>query len=338
MSTAVQFYVSSIAILACINLIAVWGLDLQYGVAGIYNFAYIVPQSAGAYAAGVLALHPASYYQAGETYIGGLDLGFPLPIIGAAVAGGLISLLMGFIGMRRLRGDYQAIAMLVFALIANAFVTAQTGFLNGPTGISFIPKPLQAQFGASLVGYQWAYLGLAAAFAVLALLLVRNITRSPFGRMLRAIRDSESAAEALGRNTGGARMVAMVAGGSLAGMSGGLLVQYISAWAPGSWLYPETFLFFTAIIVGGTGNMLGNVVGVILIPVAIIEGTRFLPEVGYPGLTETLDWVIIGLTMLAFLWFRPKGIVPERRRRYPTPGASPDRDAELRTQLQTREM
>jgi branched-chain amino acid transport system permease protein len=337
MSSAVQFYVSSIAILACINFIAVWGLDLQYGVSGIYNFAYIVPQAAGAYAAGVLALHPAGFYQAGESYIGGANLGFPLPIIGGALAGGLISWLMGLIGMRRLRGDYQAMAMLVFALIANGFVTAQTGFLNGPTGISFIPKPLQAVFGYSLIGYQWAYLGLVAAFALLALVIMWNITRSPFGRMLRAIRDSEGAAEALGRDAKHARMVAMVVGGTLAGLSGALLVQYIGAWAPGSWLYPETFVFFTAIIVGGSGNLLGNVLGVLLIPIGISEGTRFLPEIGYPGLIETLDWVVIGLTMLVFIWFRPKGIIPERRRRRPLPSTSEDHDLDLRARLQPAE-
>ena len=337
MSTAVQFYVSSIAILACINLIAVWGLDLQYGVAGIFNFAYIAPQAAGAYAAGVVALHPASYYQAGETYIGGFNLGFPLPIIAAVLAGVLVSVFMGFIGMRRLRGDYQAMAMLVFALIANAFVTAQTGFLNGPTGLTFIPKPMQAQFGYSLVGYQWAYLGLVAVFALVVFLLVRNITRSPFGRRLRAVRDSETAAAALGRNGERARMIAMVVGGGLAGLSGGLLVQYIGAWAPGSWLYPETFLFFTAIIVGGTGNMAGNMLGVLLIPIAVIEGTRYLPEVGYPGLTEALDWVIIGLTMLAFMWFRPRGLLPERRRQRPLREQPADRDSELRGKLEPQE-
>jgi branched-chain amino acid transport system permease protein len=332
-STAVQYYVSSIAILACINFIAVWGLDLQYGVSGIYNFAYIVPQAAGAYAAGILALQPAGYYQAGETYIWGANLGFPLPIIGGAVAGGVISWLMGLIAMRRLRGDYQAMAMLVFALIANSFVTAQTGFLNGPTGLSFIPKPLQAVFGYSLTGYQWAYLGLVAAFALLAGLIAFNINRSPFGRMLRAIRDSESAAEALGRDSRRARMIAMVAGGTLAGLSGALLVQYIGAWAPGSWLYPETFVFFTAIIVGGAGNMLGNVLGVLLIPIGISEGTRFLPEIGYPGLIQTLDWVVIGLTMLAFIWFRPKGLIPERRRRRPLPRVAEDRGLDVEAEL-----
>lgn len=336
MSTAAQFYVSSIAIIACVNFIAVWGLDLQYGVAGIYNFAYIVPQAAGAYAAGVLAVHSAAYYQAGETYVGGFNLGFPLPIIGAALAGAVVSFILGLIGMRRLRGDYQAMAMLVCALIANAFVSAKTGFLNGQTGLSYIPKPLQSQFGFSLVTYQWWYLGLCGVFVAISFLVVRNITASPLGRMLRAIRDSESAAEALGRDTERARMIAMVLGGALAGLSGGLLVQYIGAWAPASWLYPETFLFFTAIIIGGTGNLFGNVIGVLLIPIGIVEATRFLPDIGYPGLVDVLDWVVIGLVMLFFLWIRPRGVVPERRRKRPLPpSAAVSQPATAPTETQT---
>jgi ABC-type branched-subunit amino acid transport system permease subunit len=322
MSAAVQYYVSSIAILGLITLIAVWGLDLQYGVAGIYNFAFIVLQAAGAYAAAVFTLEPASHYQAFETYVGGFNLPFPLPLLAATLTGGIVAYLLGLIAMRRLRGDYQAMAMLVMSLIATGFVNAQPHFLNGPTGLSLIPKPLQYTFTSTPLDYQWIYLVFVAAVCLVVFLVLRNITRSPFGRVLRAVRDSESAAEALGRDTGRARTTAMVLGGCLAGLSGGLLVLYLGAWGPGSWLYPETFLFLTAIIVGGSGNLFGSFLGVLLIPVLVFEGTRFLPEIGYPGLVDSLDWIVIGLVMLAFLWFRPRGLVPERRRRFPIP--SPD--------------
>ena len=80
-------------------------------------------------------------------------------------------------------------------------------------------------------------------------------------------------------------MTVFIFGGALAGLSGGLLVQYVTAWSPTSWLYPETFLFFTAIVVGGTANLAGNVIGTLLVPILILEGTRFLPQIGYPGLS-----------------------------------------------------
>ncbi len=330
MSSAVQFYITSIATLGLVNLIAVWGLDLQYGVTGIYNFAFIVLQAAGAYAAAIFALKPASSYGAFETYIGGFNLPFPLPLLAGALVGGVLAFVIGLIAMRRLRGDYQAMAMLVLSLIATGFVTAQTHFLNGPTGLSLIPKPLQFSLTSDPLQYQWYYLAFTALITLLVWAFMHNVTRSPFGRLLRAVRDSESAAEALGRNTERARMTAMVIGGCLAGLSGGILVLYLGAWGPGSWLYPETFLFFTAIVVGGTGNLFGNLLGVLLIPVLVIEGTRFLPQIGYPGLVDSLDWIVIGLSMLAFLWFRPKGLVPERRRRVPLPAdASPASPSEV---------
>ena len=102
MSPAAQFYLSGLLVLFFITVIAVWGLDLQYSVAGIYNFAYIMFQAAGAYTAAVLALPPVAAYQAGESYIGGFDLPFPLPLLGAVAAGALLALPVGLLAVRRL--------------------------------------------------------------------------------------------------------------------------------------------------------------------------------------------------------------------------------------------
>ena len=142
MSTGLVFYLSGLAILLGINLIAIWGLDLQFGLAGINNFAYIVFQAAGGYAAALFALKPAKAYGGFETYIGGFNLPFPLPLIGAAAVGGLLAVPVGLIAMRRLRADYQAMAMLVLSLIATGLAEAQTGLVNGPTGLALIPQPL----------------------------------------------------------------------------------------------------------------------------------------------------------------------------------------------------
>jgi len=300
-------------ILFGVNVIAIWGLDLQFGVAGIYNFAFIVFQAAGAYTAGLLALHPAAYYGSFETYIGGANLPFPLPLFGAAVVGGLLAVPVGLVAIRRLRGDYQAMAMLVLSLIATGVANAQLGLVNGPTGIEEVPKPLQNVLNVSPATYQWLFVAFTGVCCVIAWLVVRALTRSPFGRLLRAVRESESAVAALGRNPNTARMVALVVGGALAGLSGGILVEYINAWGPASWLYPETFLYLTAIIVGGTGNLAGCFIGAAVVPIGFVEGTRFLPQIGYPGLIDSLDWIVIGLLMLGFLWFRPRGLLPERR-------------------------
>jgi branched-chain amino acid transport system permease protein len=73
-------------------------------------------------------------------------------------------------------------------------------------------------------------------------------------------------------------------------------------------------VFFTALIVGGTANNAGAILGAILVPVVFLEAVRFLPQFGPPGLTEALQWVAIGTISLIFLWFWPRGVLPERRR------------------------
>ncbi len=325
MSQATIYYLSGLGILFCVNLIAVWGLDLHFGFAGVNSFAFIIFQAVGAYVTGVVSLGSANTPVTFETYILGVHWPWPVALLLGAAAGGVLAIPVGWIAVRRLRGDYQAMAMLVLALIANGLVTAETGWFNGATGIESVPQPF-GNLNVSLYGYHWVFLGLAALCTVGSWWVMRGIARAPFGRALRALRESESAVAALGRDPNRLRMRALVVGGVLGGLSGGLLVQYVQAWGPASWLYAETFLFFTAIIIGGRANLLGTALGTLLVPIGIVEVTRELPQFGYPGEFADFQWVAIGVLMLVFLWFRPNGLIPERRRRYrssrgPTPGA-----------------
>jgi ABC-type branched-subunit amino acid transport system permease subunit len=328
-SVAWQFYFSTLLIYLAVNVMAVWGLNLQFGVAGISSFAFIVFQAAGAYTAGVLTLGPstkASFQQ----YVGGANLPFPLPVIAAGLVGGLLAGLVGLVGIRRLRTDYQAMVMLVISLTATYLADNQTNVVNGPAGLSLVPKPLEGGLGLSTISYQWFYVGLAAAFCLIIYWFVHRYTNSPLGRATRAVRDNEQAAAALGKNVFGLRMIAFVAGGVIAGISGAVFVEFIGAWSPGSWLYPETFVLFTAILVGGTGNNVGVAVGALLVPIGFLESTRFLPNIGYPGFVDALQWIAVGVLALIFLWFWPRGVIPERKRRFLHPGEKPAGLAALR--------
>jgi ABC-type branched-subunit amino acid transport system ATPase component len=128
------------------------------------------------------------------------------------------------------------------------------------------------------------------------------------------MRERELAAGALGKNVVLLKMVMFVVGGVIAGLSGAILVGYIGVWAPDTWLYPETIVLFAALIVGGRGNNLGAVLGALLVPVAFEEATRFIPQFGPPGFIPAMQRVAIGLLIVGFLWFRPSGTLPERRR------------------------
>lgn len=328
MSSSLQFYVSSVLIVTCANLIAAWGLDLQFGSAGINNLAFIVFAAAGAYTASILSLGSSSANGGVQSYVGGARLPFPLPIVAAMVVAGALSAFVGGVTLRRLRGDYEAVVLLVLSLIATAVAEAEIGLVNGPAGLSLVPKPLTSAFGLPSLQYQWVYFGWCLFLTGLVFLFLRRLLRAPFGRNLRAVRDNQTASAACGRNVFVLRMQAFVIGGMIAGLSGAVLVEFVNSWAPGSWLYPETLALLTAIIVGGRANMGGVAIGTILVPILFLEVTRFLPTIGYPGLIDSLEWVIIGLLTIAFMWLRPQGLLPERRRRFapsPTPGLRRER-------------
>jgi branched-chain amino acid transport system permease protein len=236
-SDSMQFYISTLLIYLFIDIIGVLGLNLQFGVAGIINFAYIVFVAVGAYTAAVVSLGP-DYPGNFQHYMFGASWPFPLPIIAGGVTSGLLSLLVGVISLRRLRSDYQAMVMLVLSLIATLVAANWTGLVNGPAGLATIPQPLYDQLGLSPLEYQWVYAGWAAFLTVLIFLFVRGITNSPLGRTLRAMRDNERAAAALGKGVTGLRLMIFVVGGVIAGISGAVFVEFIQAWSPGSWLYP----------------------------------------------------------------------------------------------------
>ena len=328
MSVAWAFYISTLLVYLGVNMMACWGLNLQYGYTGILNFAYIIFLSAGAYTASVLTLGPSS--SGGfQQYIYGMNLPFPVPILAGGVVGGLLSALVGLVALRRLRSDYQAMVFLVISIIATAVVTNDVGLFNGPAGLSVVPKPLDTTVNLSLINYQWFYVGITAVFCLIIYAVVRRITGSPYSRSMRAVRDHEQAAAALGKNVAAIRMSVLIVGGVIAGISGAVLVSFISAWSPGGWLYQETFVLFTAIIVGGTANNAGTALGAFLVPVLFLESTRFLPQIGSPGLIDALQWVAVGLLALTFLWFWPRGVLPERKRiismKTPPPPEGPDR-------------
>ncbi|HLJ02901.1 MAG TPA: ATP-binding cassette domain-containing protein, partial [Solirubrobacteraceae bacterium] len=309
------YYITTILVYAGVDAIACLGLSQQFGIAGVTNFGFIIFQAAGAYAAAVLSLPPDSSNGGFQTYIGGLNLPFPLPWIGAAIVGGLISVPFVAILGKRLRGDFAAVGLLVTAVMFNLLATNYQPLVNGAAGLSLIPSPLQSDFNPQSTGYQWGYGVVALGLALATYLFVSRLTNSPYGRALRAMRDNDAVADALGKDLRSLRLSSLVLGGAIAGLSGGVLVGFINLWDPQAWGYAETVVLFAAVIIGGLGNHRGAMIGAVVVPVAFEEATRYIPDVpGHPGLVPALQWVVIGLLIVLFLWFRPQGILPERRR------------------------
>ena len=315
------YYAVNLLVFAGVDIIACLALNLQFGVSGIVNFSFIIFQAAGAYAAGVLSMPPPSNPDySWMTYVGGLQLPFPLPWIGGALVGALLALPVGIVALRKLRSDYQAIALLVTSIIANTVINNAKPLLNGAAGIALVPKPLNSVLDTHTDLYMYVYVGLTAAAVAIVWFVAARIVNSPYGRSLRAMREHELAASALGKNPVAMKMTIFIVGGAIAGLSGAILVGFLTVWAPSTWLYPETIILFAAVIVGGRGNNLGAILGALLVPVGFEEVTRLLGQlpISNPNLIPALEWVCIGLFILGFLWFRPKGVVPEARRVFPS--------------------
>jgi branched-chain amino acid transport system permease protein len=312
MSTALQFYVSTLLVYFGVNIIAGWALNLQYGLTGVMNFAFIVFQAAGAYAAAVVTLgSPHNSYQ---SYIGGWSLPWPLPLLVAAVVGGLLAWLVGLFALRPSRRDFQAIVLLSVSIIATVVVSSETSWFNGSAGLAAIPQPFASRVSSGLSAYGWFYAGLTALVCLATYLVVHRMTRAPWSRRLRAVRDNPLSAAAVGIDVDRERMTVFIVGGALAAISGAVVVQFVGSWAPAGWDYGETFFFFTAIVVGGLGNNLGVCLGSAIVWTGLIEGVRFLPQLSQSNLADALPGIAVGVLIVAFLWLRPPGLIPERRR------------------------
>ena len=162
-----SYYLSTVAVYLGVDLMAAWALNMQFGWAGVPNFAFIIFQAAGAYAAGVVTLGPDTGANSFQHYILGAQLPFPVPLLVAAAAGGLVSLFVGLLTLRRLRRDYQAAVFLLVAVIASDVAAADVHLFNGSNGIAGVPQPLAgalSSLGPS--AYQWLYAAFVAVICV----------------------------------------------------------------------------------------------------------------------------------------------------------------------------
>jgi branched-chain amino acid transport system permease protein len=313
-SPALQSYVATLLIYLGVNSIACWGLNLQFGISGVMNFAFILFQAMGAYITAVLTL-PRDMPGSAETYILGWHLPWPLPLLGAGVAGAVLALAVGSFALRPRRRDFQATVMLVVSIIASTLVVSEQSWFNGNQGLFGIPQPFAGSLNTTPAGYDWFFVALTAGVALLVLFVTDRFTSSPWGRRLRAMRENADAAESLGTNVRAESLKVYVVGGAIAAISGGVLVEFITSWDPSGWGTGETFIFFVAIIVGGLGNNFGAFLGAFLVLGVFLELPTYLPQLSNANVEESLQSAAIGVLILAFLWWRPQGIIPERRRK-----------------------
>jgi branched-chain amino acid transport system permease protein len=284
------------------------GLNLQWGQTGLFNVGVAGFVAIGAYVSAVLTTPD------DPNRLGGFDLPMVIGWLGGAVAAGVVSFLIGALTIR-LRADYLAIATFGVA------VTVQLAALNlehvtgGPFGIGFIPRPFAELAGNSLL-FSLANLGVLVTTVVLLYLVLERLVRSPWGRVLRAIREDEAAARALGKNATKFRLQAFAIGGGIMGLAGAAQAHFIGFIAPDNYQPMLTFQVWAMLIVGGSGNNRGAILGAVLVwgiwaASAGAISALFAPE--QQARAAALQIVMIGVALCAILLLRPRGILGEER-------------------------
>jgi ABC-type branched-subunit amino acid transport system permease subunit len=319
--SAIIFYATTLLVFFFINSILTWGLNIQFGYAGILNFALIIFLALGAYVTGVFSL-PKANGISGQTYVLGLSWPFPITLLIGGLASAAFGLLVGLVALKRLRSDYMAIVTVAVGVITYDFVGNTTSLFNGWDGLGSVPQPLYdspiiSNSSNPYTAYQFFFVLLSGVVMVIMWWIARRINNSPYGRTLRSIREDMDVSESFGKNTFKYRMSAMVIGCFYAGIAGGLLIEYITAINPSGWTTGETFVIWTALLIGGTGNNWGAALGALLVPVLFQEVTRFLPQISSnPSLIPAMRNIIVGTALIIVLWFRPQGIIPEKKARF----------------------
>lgn len=285
------------------------GLNMQWGFTGQFNIGVAGFFAVGAYTSAILT-SPASPW-----HLGGFGHPFLIGVLGAIVVCALVGLLIGWI-TARLRTDYLAIATIGIAETLRLIIANESWLTNGVRGMSNIERPFSDFFQALGLTSATGSLVVVGVCVIGVYFLVERARRSPWGRILRAIRENEPATEAAGKNVGRFRLEAFVVGSAIMGFGGALYAHYFGFLSPEAFLpLYGTFLVWVMLIAGGSGNNKGALLGAFVIW-SIWSGSEFmmsnaLPE-GYSGYAGPLRVILIGVLLQIILISRPQGLLPER--------------------------
>jgi branched-chain amino acid transport system permease protein len=288
----IEAYLLHILVLMGIYVILAMSLNLAMGFTGLLNIGHVAFYGIGAYTSALLTLK--------------LGFSFWPSILMAGIIASIFGILLA-IPTLKLRGDYLALATLGFAIIAEAVMRNWISLTNGPLGLPGIPKPHIFSFSFSST---FSYALLVIFFAIIAYIIIKYITKTPFGRVLKAIREDELVAKSLGKNTTKFKTIALAVSAFFAGIAGSLYAHYISFIDPSSFSVMESILIISMIIVGGFGSVEGSIIGAIIL-VILPEPLRFLPLPSYA--IGALRQIIYALILILLLILRPAGFLGEFR-------------------------
>ena len=328
--TNLTFFATTVAIYSLFCL----GLNVQWGYTGVFNFGVAGFFLVGAYTAAIITkgppppVDPVTGRPYAE-YIGGwgpdlnilpfLDSGEWLPfligIVAAAAAAGLLAFLLS-IPTLRLREDYLAITTIGVAEFLRQVATQETTLVNGSRGLGGIPRPLEGYFDAA--DYKYIYLAIVVVLLVLVYFAIERAIRSPWGRVLRGIKEDEMVVAASGKNVFAFKTQGFIVGAMIMGIGGAMFGFERSALSPDTFTpFFATFLFWAMLIVGGAGNNKGAILGAYMVygfyHISFHLQSYDLPAAISSTRIAALRDMLIGALIVTVLLLRPQGLLPEER-------------------------
>lgn len=273
-----------------IYIILAQSYNLVLGYTGMIHVGHVAFMAIGAYASSLVTL-------SGAPFLTGLIVG----VLAAAVAGLILA-----IPTVRVREDYLVAATLGMGEIIRLFILNERDFTGGSTGLTKIMRPEIFNF---VFQNNFYLMLLLAAIMAVVLILVRRIICSPFGKVLEAVREDETASQNLGKNTWKAKIQILVIGAALAGLAGALYAHTTQFIDPDTFNIQRMIFVLLIVVFGGSGTFWGPIVGTVIL-FAIYETMRFLPFP--PHVLGPLRWMLYAAILIFIIIFKPKGVMGEK--------------------------
>jgi branched-chain amino acid transport system permease protein len=294
-------YLAHLANVVGVYAILAMSLNLLLGYSGLVSLAHGAFFGLGAYAFALMMIH--------------LGVDFFVVIALTVAVTGLIATLIAIPALRT-RADYLVLITLGLQVIIFSLLQIVRGVTGGLAGLAGVPRP--TIFGAEILT-PVDYLPLMLISAVICFLLLMHITSSPFGRLLRSVREDEDLARSLGKNVTLLKIAAFMLAGCFAGIGGALFATYVTYLTPLYFRVDTSIQLIAMVALGGMGNLWGSVAGAVLVTL-VPEAITFLARGSYE-LVGPMEGVVWGILLIVFMLFRPQGLIPERwtlrRRRRP---------------------
>ncbi|GGX89845.1 hypothetical protein GCM10007160_16560 [Litchfieldella qijiaojingensis] len=333
-------YTVSFATMGCVYALLTLGLNIQWGYTGHLNFGVAGFFAIGAFTSALMTVEAPTGIAAQYTQMAfGLGLPFLVGVAAAALVSAVVAFLVA-VPVLRLRMDFLAIATIGVAEIIRLIFQNERWLANGPQPLRGIPQPLHCVVETQGCAWlpQWVtavldplsprdyplfYLVIISLFVAGAYLLIERACRSPWGRMLRAIRDEEASAAMNGKHITYVRIQSFVVGAVIMGIAGALYAHYVVTidYSHFHALF-ATFLVWVMLMLGGSGNNRGAIIGGFIVW-GVWSGTAFLANAIEPLLALIADdlprraayfrWLLVALLLAAIVLFRPQGLIREEK-------------------------